>query len=56
MLKALSLDMPIFLSPCAMQRLYHHDGDKASAKAADKFGTFIVCLQWTIEEDYLYWL
>ena len=23
-----------------MQRLYHHDGDKASAKAADKFGTF----------------
>ena len=34
------IDMPIFLSPCAMQRLYHHDGDKASAKAADKFGTF----------------
>ena len=32
--------MPIFLSPCAMQRLYHHDGDKASARAADKFGTF----------------
>ena len=22
------IDMPIFLSPCAMQRLYHHDGDK----------------------------
>ena len=34
------IDMPIFLSPCAMQRLYHHDGDKASAMAADKFGTF----------------
>ncbi len=34
------IDLPIFLSPCAMQRLYHHDGDKASAKAADKFGTF----------------
>ena len=34
------IDMPIFLSPCAMQRLYHHDGDKASAKAASKFGTF----------------
>jgi len=34
------IDMPIFLSPCAMQRLYHHDGDKASARAADKFGTF----------------
>ena len=23
-----------------MQRLYHHDGDKASARAAEKFGTF----------------
>ena len=34
------IDMPIFLSPCAMQRLYHHDGDKASARAAEKFGTF----------------
>jgi L-lactate dehydrogenase (cytochrome) len=32
--------MPIFLSPTAMQRLYHHEGDKASAKAAEKFGTF----------------
>ncbi len=32
--------MPIFLSPAAMQRLYHPDGDKASAKAAEKFGTF----------------
>ena len=34
------IDMPIFLSPAAMQRLYHHDGDMASARAADKFGTF----------------
>ena len=34
------IDMPIFLSPTAMQRLYHPDGDKASAKAANKFGTF----------------
>ena len=34
------IDMPIFLSPTAMQRLYHHDGDKASARAAEKFGTF----------------
>ena len=24
------IDMPIFLSPAAMQRLYHPDGDKAS--------------------------
>ena len=34
------IDMPIFLSPTAMQRLYHPDGDKASARAAEKFGTF----------------
>ena len=34
------IDLPVFLSPTAMQRLYHHDGDKASAKAAEKFGTF----------------
>ena len=30
-----------FFSPTvAMQRLYHHDGDKASARAAEKFNTF----------------
>ena len=34
------IDMPLFLSPVAMQRLFHHEGDKASAKAAEKFGTF----------------
>jgi L-lactate dehydrogenase (cytochrome) len=34
------IDIPLFLSPTAMQRLYHHDGDKASARAAEKFGTF----------------
>ena len=34
------IDMPIFLSPTAMQRLYHTDGDKASARAAAKHGTF----------------
>ncbi len=34
------IDMPIFLSPAAMQRLYHPDGDKASARAAEKYGTF----------------
>ncbi len=34
------IDMPIFLSPTAMQRLYHPEGDKASARAAEKFGTF----------------
>ena len=34
------ISMPIFLSPTAMQRLYHPDGDKASARAAEKFDTF----------------
>ena len=34
------IEIPIFLSPAAMQRLYHHQGDLASARAAEKFGTF----------------
>ncbi len=34
------INLPVFLAPTAMQRLYHHEGDKASAKAAEKFGTF----------------
>jgi len=34
------INLPVFLSPTAMQRLYHHEGDKASARAAEKFGTF----------------
>jgi L-lactate dehydrogenase (cytochrome) len=34
------IDMPLFLSPVAMQKLFHHEGDKASASAAEKFGTF----------------
>ena len=34
------IDMPLLLSPVAMQRLFHHEGDKASARAAEKFGTF----------------
>ena len=33
------IDFPLFLSPTAMHRLYHHDGEKASAKAAEKIGT-----------------
>ncbi len=34
------IKLPIFLAPAAMQRLYHNEGDKASARAADQFGTF----------------
>ena len=33
------IDMPIFLSPTAMQSLYHPEGDKASARAAANFNT-----------------
>jgi len=34
------LDMPFFLSPTALQRLFHHDGERAVGAAAEKFGTF----------------
>ncbi len=33
------IDMPLFLSPTAMQSLYNPEGDKASARAAQKFNT-----------------
>jgi len=33
------LDMPVYCSPTALQRLFHHDGEKAVANAAEKYGT-----------------
>jgi len=33
------LDMPFYCSPTALQRLFHHDGERAVAAAAEKFGT-----------------
>jgi L-lactate dehydrogenase (cytochrome) len=33
------LEMPLFLAPTAMQRLFHHDGEFALAQAAAKYGT-----------------
>jgi L-lactate dehydrogenase (cytochrome) len=33
------LDMPLYCAPTALQRLFHHDGERAVAKAAQKFGT-----------------
>ena len=33
------LAMPFFLSPTALQRLFHHDGERAVGAAAEKFGT-----------------
>lgn len=33
------LDLPVYLSPTALQRLFHHRGERATAGAAQKFGT-----------------
>jgi len=33
------LDMPLFFSPTAMQRLFHHDGERALGEAAESLGT-----------------
>jgi L-lactate dehydrogenase (cytochrome) len=34
------IDVPFFLSPTGMSRLFHHDKEPAAARAADAFGTF----------------
>jgi L-lactate dehydrogenase (cytochrome) len=34
-----TLAMPVYCSPTALQRLFHHDGERAVAAAAAKFGT-----------------
>ena len=34
-----SLDMPIYCSPTALQRVFHHQGEHAVAAAAHKYGT-----------------
>ena len=33
------LEMPIYCSPTALQRVFHHQGENAVAAAADKYGT-----------------
>ena len=33
------IDFPVFPSATAMHRLYHHEGEIASAKAVEKMGT-----------------
>ena len=33
------IDMPLFDAPTALQRLFHHDGERAVVKVAEKFGT-----------------
>jgi L-lactate dehydrogenase (cytochrome) len=34
------INLPLFFSPTALQRLFHHQGEKAVAKVAEKYGTF----------------
>ena len=34
------IDMPLFLAPTALQRLFHHDGENAVGAAADNFNTW----------------
>ena len=31
---------PLFLSPTGMNRLFHHDGERASSRAAEKYGCY----------------
>ena len=33
------INMPLYCAPTAVQRLFHHEGERAVAKAAEKFGT-----------------
>ncbi len=33
------IDMPLYLSPVALQRLFHYQGERAVSKAAQKYGT-----------------
>lgn len=35
-----TIAMPLFLSPTALQRLFHHEGERAVGRAASAFGTF----------------
>lgn len=37
------LNLPVYLSPTALQRLFHHQGERATAAAAEKFGTMFGC-------------
>lgn len=34
------IDLPIFLSPTALQRLFHHEGERAVGEAAEEFNTY----------------
>ena len=33
------IDLPLYFAPTALQRLFHHEGELAVGKTAEKFGT-----------------
>ena len=35
------LDMPVYCAPTALQRLFHHEGERAVPHAATKYGTTV---------------
>jgi L-lactate dehydrogenase (cytochrome) len=35
----IDLDLPLFLSPTALQRLFHHEGERAVGRAAEAYGS-----------------
>ena len=37
------LDLPVYLSPTALQRLFHYQGERATAAAAETYGTMFGC-------------
>ncbi|WP_112312587.1 alpha-hydroxy acid oxidase [Pseudogemmobacter bohemicus] len=37
------LDLPVYLSPTALQRLFHHEGERATGAAAEAYGTMFGC-------------
>src|ERR1700740_2381403 len=48
------LAVPFYCSPTAVQRLFHHDGERAVAAAATKYGTmFGVSSLWTVSVEGL---
>ena len=40
------LAMPVYCSPTALQRLFHHQGERAVAAAAAKYGTMFGVSCW----------
>ena len=46
------LAMPLFLSPTALQRLFHWEGERAVGRAASAFGTYFGAVSYTHLDVY----